>query len=56
MKAGLGWYIQWAQGWGEYYKIYAALAIMAVLFSAVITLLFKARDRFLAWQKGLIRW
>ena len=56
VRAGLGWYIQWAQGWGEYYKIYAALAIMAGLFSALITLLFKARDRFLSWQKGLIRW
>ncbi|UUZ93631.1 ATP-binding cassette domain-containing protein [Paenibacillus sp. P25] len=29
VKAGLGFYITWAQGWGEYYKVYAALFIMA---------------------------
>ncbi|MHB9002542.1 MAG: ABC transporter permease [Coriobacteriia bacterium] len=56
VRAGLGWYIQWAQGWGEYYKIYAALIIMGALFSALISLLFRARDRYLGWQKGLIKW
>lgn len=56
VKAGLGWYIQWAQGWGEYYKVYAALIISAVLFSSLITLLFKFRDRMLVWQKGLLKW
>ncbi|WP_223068058.1 ABC transporter permease [Paenibacillus caui] len=56
VKAGLGFYITWAQGWGEYYKVYAALFIMALLFSGIITLLFKARDKVLVWQKGLIKW
>ncbi|WP_051318544.1 ABC transporter permease [Cohnella thermotolerans] len=56
VKAGLGFYITWAQGWAEYYKVYAALLIMAVLFSTVISLLFKLRDRVLIWQKGLIKW
>ncbi|WP_158629890.1 ABC transporter permease [Cohnella sp. AR92] len=56
VKAGLGFYISWAQGWAEYYKVYAALLIMAVLFSTVMTLLFKLRDRVLTWQKGLIKW
>lgn len=56
VKAGLGFYITWAQGWAEYYKVYAALLIMAVLFSTIMTLLFKARDRILIWQKGLIKW
>ncbi|WP_199728522.1 hypothetical protein [Cohnella faecalis] len=46
----------WAQGWAEYYKVYAALLIMAVLFSTIITVLFKVRDRVLIWQKGLIKW
>ncbi|BBI31628.1 ABC transporter permease [Cohnella abietis] len=56
VKAGLGFYITWAQGWAEYYKVYAALFIMAVLFSTIITVLFKIRDRILIWQKGLIKW
>jgi NitT/TauT family transport system permease protein len=29
---------------------------MAVLFSGLISLLFRVRDRALSWQKGLIRW
>ncbi len=56
VKAGLGWYLQWAQGWASYPNMYAALLVMALLFSGLITLLFRARDRFLAWQKGLVRW
>ena len=56
VKAGLGWYINWAQGWAEYNKVYAALVVMAVIFSGIITLLFKGKDRILVWQKGLIRW
>jgi NitT/TauT family transport system permease protein len=30
--------------------------IMIVLFSGLITLLFKIRNRVLSWQKGLVRW
>ncbi|UUZ80235.1 ABC transporter permease subunit [Paenibacillus sp. P26] len=56
VKAGLGFYITWAQGWGEYYKVYAALFIMASLFSGIITPLFYAKDKILIWQKGLIKW
>jgi NitT/TauT family transport system permease protein len=56
VKAGLGWYLQWAQGWGAYANMYAALLVMAVMCSGLVTLLFKVRDRLLAWQKGLLRW
>lgn len=56
VKSGLGWYVQWAQGWAEYGKVYAALVIMAVFFSTIMTLLFKVRDRVLVWQKGVIKW
>jgi NitT/TauT family transport system permease protein len=56
VKAGLGWYLQWAQGWAAYANLYAALIIMALLFSGLISLLFVIRDRMLAWQKGLVRW
>ncbi|HEX8311841.1 MAG TPA: ABC transporter permease subunit [Chthoniobacteraceae bacterium] len=56
VKSGLGWYLQWAQGWAEYGKVYAALVVMAAFFSTIMTLLFKLRDRVLVWQKGTIKW
>ncbi len=56
VKSGLGWYLQWAQGWASYSNMYAALLVMALVFSSLITLLFKLRGRFLAWQKGLVQW
>lgn len=56
VKAGLGWYLQWAQGWAAYANMYAALIVMAVMCSGLVTLLFKLRDHLLAWQKELVRW
>jgi len=56
VRAGLGWYLQWAQGWAAYANMYAALLIMAFLCSGLITLLFRLRDRLLSWQRGLVRW
>jgi NitT/TauT family transport system permease protein len=56
VKSGLGWYLQWAQGWAAYANMYAALFIMALVCSGVVTLLFRLRDRLLSWQRGLMRW
>lgn len=56
VKAGLGWYIEWARGWNEYKKVFGALIIMAAFFSTIMTILFKVRDRVLVWQKGTIKW
>jgi len=56
VKAGLGWYLQWAQGWAAYGNMWAGLIVMAILCSSLISLLFRARDHLLAWQKGLLRW
>ena len=56
VKSGLGWYVSWAQGWAEYGKVYGALIIMAAFFSTIMTGLFRARDRVLVWQKGVIKW
>lgn len=56
VRAGLGWYLKWQQGYVEYAKVYAALSIMAVFFSSLMTILFKVRDYVLSWQKGVIRW
>ncbi|WP_250517048.1 ABC transporter permease subunit [Caballeronia sp. INDeC2] len=56
VKAGLGWYLQWAQGWAAYSNMYAALLVMAIMCSGLITLLFRLRDRLLGWQKGVLKW
>ncbi len=56
VKSGLGWYLQWAQGWAAYNNMYGALIVMALVFSGLITLLFAVRDRLLAWQKGVVKW
>jgi NitT/TauT family transport system permease protein len=56
VKAGLGWYLQWAQGWAAYSNMYAALIVMSLLCSGAITLLFWTRDRLLVWQKGVVKW
>jgi len=56
VKAGFGYYLQWAQGWAAYANMYAALILMALLFSGLISLLFAVRNRLLAWQRGLVRW
>jgi NitT/TauT family transport system permease protein len=56
VKSGLGWYLTWAQGWAAYANMYAALIVMALMCSSLITLLFRLRDRLLSWQKGLLRW
>ncbi|SJZ93274.1 NitT/TauT family transport system permease protein [Enhydrobacter aerosaccus] len=56
VKSGLGWYLQWAQGWAAYANMYGALLVMALMCSALITVLFRVRDRLLSWQKGLVQW
>lgn len=56
VKSGIGWYLQWAQGWAAYANMYAALLIMALACSGLITGLFLVRDRLLAWQKGAMKW
>ncbi len=56
VKSGLGWYLTWAQGWASYSNMYAALLVMAVVCSSLITLLFALRARVLSWQKGTLKW
>ena len=55
-KYGIGWYINWQKEMMAYANVYAGLIIIAVTFFILITLLFKFRDRVLAWQKGVIKW
>jgi NitT/TauT family transport system permease protein len=40
----------------EYAKMYGSLILSAVLFSTLLTLLFKLRDFMLSWQRGVIKW
>jgi NitT/TauT family transport system permease protein len=56
VKSGFGFYLSWAQGWAAYANFYAALILMSLLFSGLISLLFALRNRLLAWQRGLVRW
>jgi NitT/TauT family transport system permease protein len=55
-KYGIGWYINWQRDMLSYSNVYAALVIIGVCFSILITLLFKIRDKVLLWQKGVIKW
>ncbi|GHV72206.1 ABC transporter permease [Spirochaetia bacterium] len=55
-KFGIGWYINWQRETLAYSNVYAALIVIAVTFSFLISLQFKIRNRVLAWQKGTIRW
>jgi NitT/TauT family transport system permease protein len=54
-KGGLGYYINWAKAWSSYYKVYAAIIIMAVLFSLILKLIALIQSRLLIWQRGLVK-
>ncbi len=54
-KGGLGYYINWAKTWSSYYKVYAAIIIMAVLFSLILKGIGLIRSRLLVWQRGLVK-
>jgi NitT/TauT family transport system permease protein len=56
VKFGIAWYINWQKDMLSYANVYAGLLVIAITFYLLITLLFKARDRVLGWQKGVIKW
>ena len=56
VKAGIGWFIGWQQQFAEFQKVYAAIIVIALTFSGLITMLFVIKDRILVWQRGLIKW
>jgi NitT/TauT family transport system permease protein len=55
-KFGIGWYINWQRETLAYSQVYAALIVIAITFSLLISVQFKIRNRVLSWQKGTIRW
>jgi NitT/TauT family transport system permease protein len=54
-QGGLGYYINWAKTWSSYYKVYAAIIIMAVLFSLIMKGIALLQNRLLIWQRGLVK-
>ncbi|MFT8423239.1 MAG: ABC transporter permease subunit [Gluconacetobacter sp.] len=56
VKSGLGFYMQWAQGWAAYPNMYAALLVMSLMCTGLMTVLFRLRDRVLNWQKDGLKW
>ncbi|MDR1001325.1 MAG: ABC transporter permease subunit [Clostridiales bacterium] len=52
---GLGYYIQLSRVWSAYYKVFAAIVIMAVLFSIILYIISIVQGYALRWQKGLVK-
>ena len=52
---GLGYYINLSKVWSAYYKVFAAIVVMAVLFSFITAILERIEKYALRWQKGLVR-
>ena len=52
---GLGYYINASKVWSAYYKVFAAILIMAVLFSVIMKIVGWIQGRVLRWQRGLVR-
>jgi NitT/TauT family transport system permease protein len=52
---GLGYYINASKVWSAYYKVFAAIIVMAVLFSLIMHLIGLLQKRVLRWQKGLVK-
>ncbi len=52
---GLGYYINQSKVWSAYYKVLAAIVIMAVLFSLINHVIGLIRKRTLRWQEGVLK-
>ncbi|MBR4670143.1 MAG: ABC transporter permease subunit [Butyrivibrio sp.] len=52
---GLGYYINLSKVWSAYYKVFAAILIMAILFSAILKLIGRLQDHVLRWQRGIVK-
>lgn len=52
---GLGYYINASKVWSAYYKVFAAIIVMAILFSLIIRAVSFVEARVLRWQRGLIK-
>ena len=49
---GLGYYINVVKVWAAYYKVFAAILVMAILFSLILAALNAVKAYVLRWQRG----
>lgn len=52
---GLGYYINASKVWSAYYKVFAAIIVMAVLFSLISKIVSLVESHVLRWQRGLLK-
>ncbi|MBR4559605.1 MAG: ABC transporter permease [Fibrobacter sp.] len=52
---GLGYYINTSKVWSAYYKVFAAIIVMAVLFTVILKAVDAVQNYVLRWQKGVVR-
>ena len=52
---GLGYYINTSKVWSAYYKVFAAIIVMAILFSLILKTVGAIQGYVLRWQKGVVR-
>jgi NitT/TauT family transport system permease protein len=52
---GLGYYINASKVWSAYYKVFAAIIVMAILFSLITKAVSLIEARVLRWQRGLLK-
>ncbi|MDR2163350.1 MAG: ABC transporter permease [Clostridiales Family XIII bacterium] len=52
---GLGYYINASKVWSAYYKVLAAIVVMAILFSLILWVVGLIQSRVLRWQRGLVK-
>ena len=52
---GLGYYINASRVWSAYYKVFAAIIIMAILFSLIMHAIGAIQNWMLRWQRGIVK-
>lgn len=52
---GLGYYINASKIWAAYNNVFAAIVLMAVLFSLIVKVTNLVQNHVLRWQKGLVK-
>lgn len=52
---GLGYYINASKVWSAYNKVFAAIVMMAIIFSTIVKLTELVQRHVLRWRKGLVR-
>ena len=52
---GLGYYINASKVWSAYYKVFAAIIVMAILFSLITKVVGIIEAHMLRWQRGLLK-